>query len=118
MAAFQHKDRVDRCYELKLGDVFDDLTYKVLKNEASQCSVPLEFMVPPLITATSHFLNKSDINPWGSWIQPGIIYSTTVGFTGTNKTAALDRIRDAITDVEAAVGLSDFSSKINQCKYT
>ena len=107
---------MERCYEVILGDVFDERTFAVLRNEALMCSVPVEFMIPPLLTAASHFLCKSEINPWKTWFQPAIIYSATVGFTGTNKTAAMDCIRDRISEVECASGISDMSSKINQCK--
>lgn len=60
------------------------------------------------------FLNKSEICPWGSWTQLSIIYSATVGFTGTNKRAAIDAIRNAISDVESTNGICDLQSKVNQ----
>lgn len=117
MASFLHKDRVDNCYEQTISDPFNECTNKSLRNTAVNNSVPMEYLIPPFITAASHFLNKSEINPWGTWFQPSIIYSATVGFTGTNKTAALDAIRKAVTDVETANGLTDIQSRINQCKY-
>ena len=117
MAAFIHRDRVERCYDVELGEAFDAKTSNIIRNEAALCSVPQEFLTPPLVTATSHFLNKSEVHPWGNWFQPSIIYSATVGFTGTNKTAAMDCVGQCITKVEAINGISDMQSRINQCKY-
>lgn len=45
-----------------------------------------------------------------------MIYSLTIGFTGTHKSAAMDVIKQAIKDVESAQGLSFQNSKIKQCK--
>lgn len=117
MAAFIHKDRVERCYGVVKGEVFDETTTLILKNEATMASVPDEFLIPPVLTATSHLLNKSEVHPWGNWEQPSIIYSATVGFTGTNKTAALDCIRNAISEIETINGISEMASRINQCKF-
>ncbi|CAC5365726.1 unnamed protein product [Mytilus coruscus] len=114
MTSFIYRERVEKCYEVKLGETLDEVTSSILQNVASMSSVPLEFLVPPLITATAHFLKKSEINPWGNWYQPSIIYFATVGFIGTNKTAALDCIRNSITDVETVNEVSDMSSRINQ----
>ncbi|VDI29258.1 Hypothetical predicted protein [Mytilus galloprovincialis] len=114
MAAFIYKERVNQCYQLKITDPFDELTNCTLKNLATANSVPVEYIIPPFITAVSHFLNKSEINSWGSWYQPSIIYSSTVGFTGTNKTAAMDAVRNAIMDVESANGVAEVQSRINQ----
>ena len=114
---FVHKDRIRFCYEESIGDPFDSVTNKMLYNTAMANSVPLEYLIPPFVTAVSHCLNKSEINPWGSWSQPSILYSATVGFTGTNKTAAMDAVRNAIMDVEHANGIFDLQSRINQCKY-
>lgn len=86
----------------------------MLENTALSNSVPMEFLIPPFLTAIAHFSNKSEICPWGSWTQPSIIYSATVGFTGTNKTAAIDAIRNAISDVESANGICDLQSRVNQ----
>ncbi|CAG2188948.1 unnamed protein product [Mytilus edulis] len=114
MAAFIYKERVNQCYQLKITDPFDELTNCTLKNLATANSVPVEYIFPPFITAVFHFLNKSEIISWGSWYQPSIIYSSTVGFTGTNKTAAMDAVRNGIMDVESANGVAEVQSRINQ----
>lgn len=116
MSAFQHRDRIEYCYNETIQEPFDDVTNRMLENTALSNSVPMEFLIPPFLTAIAHFLNKSEICPWGSWTQPSIIYLATVGFTGTNKTAAIDAIRNAISDVESANGICDLQSRVNQCK--
>lgn len=116
MSAFLHRDRIENCYNETIQEPFDDLTNRMLENTALSNSVPMEFLNPPFLTAIVHFLNKSEICPWGSWTQPSIIYSAMVGFTGTNRTAAIDAIRNAISDVESANGICDLQSRVNQCK--
>ena len=118
MNTFPYKDRVRFCYarDLHIEDVFDVITAKTIANISSATCVPAEFVIPPFITGLSHFLNKSEIRPWGTWSQPAIIYCSTVGFTGTNKTAAMDVIRTAISNVENAQGMAEQASRLNQCK--
>ena len=116
MSVFVHRDRIQNCYKETINDPFDELTNEMLHNTAVSNSVPMEFLIPPFLTGIAHFLNKSEIRPWRSWTQPSI-YSATVGFTGTNKTAAMDAGRNAIAEVESATKLCDMRSIINQCKY-
>ncbi|XP_062601644.1 uncharacterized protein LOC134263323 [Saccostrea cucullata] len=114
MSAFVHRDRIQNCYKETINDPFDELTNEMLHNTAVSNSVPMEFLIPPFLTGIAHFLNKSEIRPWGSWTQPSIIYSATVGFTGTNKTAAMDAVRNAIAEVESATEICDMRSRMNQ----
>ena len=107
------------CYDerILINDVFDQTTAETLENIASANSIPPEFLVPPFLAACGHFLGKSVISPWGTWKQPAIIYSTTVGFTGTNKSAAMDVIKHSIQEVEEVQGIPFQNSRINQCKF-
>ena len=100
-----------------MEDVFDHITADCLKNSASANSIPPEFLLPPFLAACGHFLGKSCISPWGTWKQPSIVYTTAVGVTGTNKSAAMDTIKDAIQEVENSQGISYQNSRINQCEY-
>ncbi|XP_062582873.1 uncharacterized protein LOC134244630, partial [Saccostrea cucullata] len=97
-----------------LRDVFDQKTGDMLENISSANSIPPEFLLPPFLAACGHFLGKSVVCPWGTWKQPAIIYSTTVGFTGTNKSAAIEIIKGAIQEVESAQGIPFQNSRINQ----
>ena len=117
--SFAFQSRAKLCYEehVSLRDVFDTVTADSLDNISSANSIPAEFLLPPFLAACGHFLGKSVISPWGTWKQPAIIYSTTVGFTGTNKSAAMDLMKNAIQEVEAVQGISFQHSRINQCKY-
>lgn len=117
--SFSYHTRTKLCYEEKLtiSDAFDTTTADLLKNISSASSIPAEFLVPPLLAASAHFLGKSTVSPWGTWRQPAIIYSTAVGFTGTNKSAAMDIVKNSIQQVETTQGISFQNSRINQCKY-
>lgn len=96
--------------------MFDFKTGETLENISSANTIPPEFLLAPFLAACWHFLGQSVICPWGTWKQPAIIYSTTVGFTETNKSAANEVIKEAIKEVESAQGLSFQNSRINQCK--
>ena len=108
------------CYEADLNyaenEAFDVNTTKMLSNMAGCTAVPIGFLVPPLLTATSHMLNGAKLKTWCQWTQPSIIYSCAIGFVGTNKSAALRLISAAIRAVEAAKGIDSKKSRINQCK--
>ena len=116
--SFSFNSRTKLCYEEKINvqDVFDETTASTLMNLSSANSIPPEFLIPPFLAACAHFLGKSLISPWATWKQPAIIYSTAIGFTGTNKSAAMDIIKEAIQEVETSQGISFQNSRINQCK--
>lgn len=111
---FSFQTRAKLCYEERISvrEVFDFKTGETSENSSSANSIPPEFLLPPFLAACGHFLGQSVVCPWGTWKQPAIIYSTTVGFTGTNKSAAMDVIKEAIK--ESAQGLSVQNSRINQ----
>lgn len=115
--AFSFQTRANLCYEERISvrEVFDFKTGETLENISSANSIPPEFLLPPFLAACGHFLGQSVVCPWGTWKQPAIISSTTVGFTGTNKYAAMDVIKEAIKEVESTQGLSFQNSRINQC---
>lgn len=114
--AFSFQTRAKLCYEerISVGEVFDFKTGETSENSSSANSIPPEFLLPPFLAACGHFFGQWVVCPWGTWKQPAIIYPTTVGFTGTNKSAAMDVIKEAIK--ESAQGLSVQNSRINQCK--
>ena len=86
----ENQNRVKRCYSqsIKLEDIFDDTTADTLKNYASVHCIPAEYLICPMITTASHSMVNSTVNPFGQWHQPAALYSTTVGYTGTNKSAS------------------------------
>ena len=117
--AMAYASRIKKCYEEKVDmeGIFDTITANCLKNSASANSIPPEYLLPPFLAACGHFLGKSVICPWGTWKQPSIVYTTAVGVTGTNKSAAIDTIKNAIQEVEVSQGITFQNSRINQCEY-
>ena len=115
----ENQNRVKRCYSqsIKLEDIFDDTTADTLKNYASVHCIPAEYLICPMITTASHSMVNSTVNPFGQWHQPAALYSTTVGYTGTNKSASLDLFSRALLDVEIALGLETKMSKLCACEY-
>lgn len=79
--AFSFQTRAKLCYEERISvrEVFDFKTGETLENVSSANSIPPEFLLPPFLAASGHFLGQSVVCPWGTWKQPAIIYSTTVG---------------------------------------
>ena len=118
MAGFMFMDRVELCYNhsVPMIEMWDGTTAEVINNASSSNSVPPEFLLPAMLSASSHYMENSIINPWGTWMQPAIIYSTAVGFTGTNKTQALEILQKAVLEVERSQGMTGMSSRLNQCE--
>ena len=97
---------------------FDAVTSAMVEDLAATHSIPVGYVLPPLLTAAAHLCNKSKIRPWKSYAEPCCLYAMTCGFTSTNKSCALSIVSDALREAEVAKKLELNKSRLNQCRST
>ena len=96
--------------------MFDPKTAAMMKNISAANCFPEGYVMSPLLSTTAHFMGKAIVKPWASWTQPSILYTATVGFSGSNKTSCLDLFKESVYEIEAIFGICEKDSRLNQCK--
>ncbi len=95
---------------------FDPVTAGMVEDVAGSHSIPVGYVLPPLLTAAAHLCNKSRVRPWKTYSESSSLYTMTCGFTSTNKSCALSLVSDALREVEIAQNVDLSESRLNQCK--
>ncbi len=107
--------RVQSCYndKISLKAIFNTTTADMLQDLAGTNCFSPGYIIPHFLTATSHLMNKSVVNAWGSFTQPVSLYTMNAAYTSSNKSGALSPVSNALLDVEEALGISINNSTLN-----
>ncbi len=72
----------------------------------------------PFITAISHLMGSAEISALKNLKQACVLYTTLIGQPSTGKTTAMSIVRDAVFEVEEAVGVLLEDSKLLNSEYS
>ncbi len=91
-------DRVQLCYKdlWTVEDLFDPKTTDVINHLSQANAFPPGYLIPHLIAAASHCSNKSRVLAWKQQCEPGIFYTSVVGYTATNEQTFSLQLSDSV----------------------
>ncbi|RNA44246.1 hypothetical protein BpHYR1_047777 [Brachionus plicatilis] len=97
---------------ISLHGVFDETIAEILSNISFESGVSLEFIVAPLISTVSHFMNKSRIRMTLSHSESFIVYTALLANASTGKSPAMRIFSQAAEEIEHKLGIDEAKSML------
>ncbi|CAF1002011.1 unnamed protein product, partial [Brachionus calyciflorus] len=102
----------EKSNKINLPTVFNPQTTEVLNDISFQSGVSIEFILAPLISSVSHFLNRSKIEMTDSHSENFLLYTALLANASTGKSSAMRIFTDAAYEIENKLGIEDSDSLI------
>ncbi|CAF1091689.1 unnamed protein product [Brachionus calyciflorus] len=102
----------EKSNKINLPTVFNPQTKEVLNDISFQSGVSIEFILVPLISSVSHFLNRSKIEMTDSHSENFLLYTALLANASTGKSPAMRIFTDAAYEIENKLGIEDSDSLI------
>ena len=101
-----------------LTSFFDEETAQLMDTLGKRKSFTSQYLLAPTLCTVAHLCGESIINPWLDWTEPSIIFASSIGSAGTNKSSAASAVKDGLYEYSTAVlGESAAYTVINECKF-